>query len=66
MRNAFRRYAGRRVVVQVGDESIGGTLEVVGDDLVLSEAALLDGDAVTSLDGVVVVPAFSVRWVQVT
>lgn len=66
MRNAFSRYVGRRVVVQVGDESIGGTLEVVGGDLVLNEAALLDGDKVTPMDGVVVVPAFSVRWVQVT
>ena len=66
MRNALRRYDGHRVVVQVGDESLGGLLEVVGDDLVLSEAALLDGDQVTPVDGVVVVPSLSVRWVQVT
>jgi hypothetical protein len=65
VRNALRRYVGRRVVVQVGDESIGGTLDSASEDVVLSQAALLDGSEPTLLDGVVVIPSGQVRWVQV-
>lgn len=64
MRSAYRGYVGARVVVQVGDESIAGTLVEAGDLLVLQDAALLTA-GVQDVDGRAVIPSGSVRWLQV-
>lgn len=67
MRNALRRYVGRRVVIQVGEDSIGGVLSSAdGGGLALTEAVLLEGGATQPLDGWAWVPEARVRWVQVT
>lgn len=64
MRNSYSRYVGRRVVVQVGEDSIGGTLANASREVIeLTDAALL-GAHVTPMDGTVIVP-LPVRWVQV-
>ncbi len=62
----LRRYAGRRAVVQVGEQAIDGTLDAVDREaLTLVEARLLTMQDAIALDGAVHVPAGAVRWVQV-
>lgn len=62
----LRRYTGQRAVVQVGDQSIDGTLDTAERDvLTMSQARLLTMQDAIPLDGTVVVPAPAVRWVQV-
>lgn len=63
----YRRYVGREVVVQLDGMAIHGTLVRDGRDLIeLENAGSLSpsGDR-KPIDGVVLVPAMRVDWIQV-
>jgi len=65
VRDAYRRYVGRRIVVQTAQHSVGGVLMSSSKrGLVLSDPALVDARP-TPMDGAVFIPAASVGWVQV-
>lgn len=62
----LRRYAGRRAVVQVGEQALDGTVEASDrESVVLTGARLLTMQDSIALDGSVHIPAGAVRWVQV-
>lgn len=61
----LKRYVGRKVMVQVGDDTLGGVLAEVGKDtLTLSGAALETAESIP-MDGVVIVALLDVRWAQI-
>ena len=64
----FRDYVGRRVLVFLSnDMTIDGTLRKAGkDSLVLHHASeRVDAQSERAIDGDVVIPGYSVQWVQV-
>lgn len=63
---SFRRYVGRRMVVQTGEQAIDGTVASADrDGVVLTEVSLLSVNEPVRLDGEVMVPANAIDWVQV-
>ena len=63
----YRRYKGRRVLVQIADATLAGRLEKVRRGmLVLTGAAMLDSARPDRpIDGEVVIERQSIQWVQV-
>jgi hypothetical protein len=62
----YRPYIGRHVNVIVRDLTIAGILtNVTADALVLTEAAGLTDGEHRPIDGTVIVPSFTIEWVQV-
>lgn len=65
MRSSYSPFKGRQVVVQVGDDSVGGTIVKANRArVVLADSALI-GARPAPMDGQVVIPASMIRWVQV-
>lgn len=63
--NPFRRYTGRRVVLQVAGQSIAGVVaETHRGTVVLADSELVESRTV-AVDGHVVVPTNSIDWFQV-
>lgn len=63
---SLRRYVGRRMVIQLGEHTLDGTLSDARRDVViLTGATLINTSSQSQLDGDVAVPTGAVAWVQV-
>lgn len=67
MSDDYRRYVGRQVVLQLEDDSLIGTLERAGRELLelANAATLAPGHDPRPIDGDVLVPRSRIHWVQV-
>lgn len=63
---SYRRYVGRRMIIQTADQAIDGTVsEVDRESVTVTEASLLSVNEPVRLDGDISVPDHAIRWVQV-
>lgn len=63
---SFRRFIGRRMIIQTADQAIDGTVsEVDRESVTVTEASLLSVNEPVRLDGEICVPDQAIRWVQV-
>lgn len=63
---SLRRYVGRRMVIQIGEHTLDGTVHDAHRDVViLRNTTLVQPNATVPLDGEVAVPSTGIGWAQV-
>jgi hypothetical protein len=65
--NAYRLQLGQRVLVntRTGDAILGNVSDVNRGAVALSDASLISRDGRGPLDGIAIIPADNVAWIQV-